>query len=232
MLAFNSSAARAYNNLISGTGSVIQRGTGTMTLAGNNTYTGATNVEGGACASMAISPPRPASVTVAKRRDARRQRRAIARRSPRLPMAGILLRATAPARSTMGSLTLNSGSVLDFELGQANTAGGLYNDLINVNGDLTLDGTLNVSLSDGGTYGAGLYRLINYTGALTDNGLDLGLMPASSPNYVQTSIAMRINLINSAGPCAELLRTARPPPAMRRTAHQWQRGHLAGRRHQ
>jgi fibronectin-binding autotransporter adhesin len=51
----------------------------------------------------------------------------------------------SPGTLTMGSLMLNAGSVLDFELGQANTAGGTQNDLINVNGDLTLDGTLNVT---------------------------------------------------------------------------------------
>ena len=51
----------------------------------------------------------------------------------------------SPSTLTMGSLMLNAGSVLDFELGQANTVGGTQNDLINVNGYLTLDGTLNVT---------------------------------------------------------------------------------------
>ena len=103
----------------------------------------------------------------------------------------------SPGTLTTGSLVLNSGSILDFELGAADVAGGPLNDLINVNGDLTLDGTLNVAISSGGTYGAGIYRLINYTGALTDNGLDLGLMPAGTANTLQTSVANQINLVNT-----------------------------------
>ena len=105
----------------------------------------------------------------------------------------------SPGTLNMGALTLSAGSVLDFELGQANVAGGALNDLVNVNGNLVLDGTLNVSASTAGTYGAGVYRLINYTGTLTDNGLALGLTPAGSSNYVQTSIANQVNLINTQG---------------------------------
>ena len=46
-LAFNRSDALAIANVISGTGSVIQRGTGTTTLTGGNTYTGNTTVAAG-----------------------------------------------------------------------------------------------------------------------------------------------------------------------------------------
>jgi fibronectin-binding autotransporter adhesin len=103
----------------------------------------------------------------------------------------------SPGMLTMGTLVLDAGSILDFELGAADVEGGPLNDLINVNGDLTLDGTLNVRIATGGTYGVGVYRLINYTGALFDNGLDLGLMPAGSANTLQTSVANQINLINT-----------------------------------
>ncbi len=48
------------------------------------------------------------------------------------------------------------------------------NDLLVVNGNLTLNGTLNVTQSAGGTFGAGVYRLINYGGVLADNVLDIG----------------------------------------------------------
>jgi fibronectin-binding autotransporter adhesin len=73
------------------------------------------------------------------------------------------------------------------------------NDLIRVNGDLTLDGILNVSESASGVYGAGIYRLIDYTGTFTDHGLQLGLKPAGTNNYLQTSIAQQVNLINTQG---------------------------------
>ena len=98
-----------------------------------------------------------------------------------------------------GGLTLAGGSILDFQLGQAGVAGGALNDLLVVKGDLTLDGVLNVSQTAGGTFGAGVYRLISYAGALTDNGLRIGATPAGDPSYVQTSIAGQVNLVNTGG---------------------------------
>ena len=78
-------------------------------------------------------------------------------------------------------------------------AGGPLNDLTKVGGDLTLDGTIDVTVSPGGSFDAGLYRVISYGGALNDQGLALGTMPAGSVVGVQTSVANQVNLINSAG---------------------------------
>lgn len=113
---------------------------------------------------------------------------------------GILAPGNGPGTLTInGDLALTSASQLNYELGAANTVGGALNDLTDVAGNLTLDGTLNVTQSAGGTFGAGIYRLINYGGSLTDSGLALGSMPASSTNYVQTSVAQQVNLVNSNG---------------------------------
>lgn len=98
-----------------------------------------------------------------------------------------------------GNLTLTGRSVLDFRLGAAGAVGGAFNDLINVNGNLTLGGTLDVSESVGGTFGPGIYRLFNYGGVLTDNGLTLGRRPAGSDNSLMTSIAGQVNLVNRGG---------------------------------
>ena len=46
---------------------------------------------------------------------------------------------------TMGALTLNAGSQLTYDLGQANVIGGPNNDLVQVNGNLTLGGVVNVN---------------------------------------------------------------------------------------
>src|SRR3546814_609454 len=89
--------------------------------------------------------------------------------------------------------------ILDLEFGQANVFGGPLNDLIDVQGNLTLDGTVDVTVTTGGSFDAGLYRVINYDGALTDNGLALGTMPPGSDVFVQTSIANQVNLVNTAG---------------------------------
>lgn len=112
---------------------------------------------------------------------------------------GILGPGNSPGTLTInGDLSLTNASTLNYELGQAGVVGGALNDHTIVNGNLTLDGTLNVSTSAGGTYGAGLYRLISYGGTFTDNGLTLGTMPGGT-NYLQTSIANQINLINTDG---------------------------------
>jgi fibronectin-binding autotransporter adhesin len=68
-----------------------------------------------------------------------------------------------------GSLNLASSTALNYELGT-------LSDLVTVGGNLTLDGTLNVTAIAG--FSSGLYPLIQYTGTLTDNGLSLGSMPA------------------------------------------------------
>lgn len=113
---------------------------------------------------------------------------------------GVLSPGNSPGTLTInGNLALASGSQLNYELGAANTAGGPLNDLTVVKGDLTLDGTLNVTQSAVGVYGAGIYRLIDYSGTLTNNGLELGNMPAGTNNYVQTSVAQQVNLVNSQG---------------------------------
>ncbi|UQS88777.1 hypothetical protein M5C90_24805 [Pseudomonas chlororaphis subsp. piscium] len=97
-----------------------------------------------------------------------------------------------------GNLTLIGSSVLDYLLGQAGLAGGALNDLTEVSGNLTLDGTLNVSTAPGGMHGPGIYRLFNYGGVLTDNGLRLGRMPEGSDNSLQTAIRGQVNLLNRA----------------------------------
>jgi autotransporter-associated beta strand protein len=74
----------------------------------------------------------------------------------------------------VGSLTVNSGSFLDFELGAPGSPG-VTSDLINVvdtNG-LTLSGG-SVVLMDGGGLAAGTYTLIDYAGTLNGDVLNLG----------------------------------------------------------
>ncbi|MCO6404083.1 autotransporter domain-containing protein [Aurantimonas endophytica] len=95
----------------------------------------------------------------------------------------------------MGSLSLAEGSTLDVSLRAAGDP-----TLFDVAGDLTLDGTLNVM--DAGGFGAGIYRLFDYGGVLTDNGLTLGGTPGdvqASDLSVQTALAAQVNLVSTAG---------------------------------
>lgn len=98
------------------------------------------------------------------------------------------------------SLVLTEDSVLNFELGAPGSVAGVNSDLVTVLGNLTLDGTLNVS--DIGGFGAGLYRLIDYSGTLTDNGLAIGSAPvgfAPQDLGIVTATTRQVNLlVNSA----------------------------------
>ncbi|SEK16410.1 MULTISPECIES: autotransporter outer membrane beta-barrel domain-containing protein [unclassified Variovorax] len=89
------------------------------------------------------------------------------------------------------SLVLGANSNLDVALGAPSDT-----RLLNLAGDLTLDGKLNVT--DAGGFGRGAYRLIDYGGSLTDNGLDLGNLPLgykAGDMAVQTSVDKQVNLV-------------------------------------
>ena len=97
------------------------------------------------------------------------------------------------------ALTLDSASLLAYDLGAPNVVGGALNDLIQVNGNLALGGVLNVT--DAGSFAAtpGSYRLMNFSGALTGGPGDVtfGALPGYAPGdaAVQTVIAGQVNLI-------------------------------------
>jgi outer membrane autotransporter protein len=59
-----------------------------------------------------------------------------------------------------------------------------------------------LNVTDLGGFGPGLYRLFDYSGSLTNNGLQIGSTPAgvtSSDLSVQTSTAHQVNLVNTGG---------------------------------
>jgi fibronectin-binding autotransporter adhesin len=105
--------------------------------------------------------------------------------------------------SFASALALDSGSILSYGLNGANTtAGGGINDLSAVTGNLTLDGTLNVSEIGVGSFltatAGDTWRLFTYAGTLTNNGLSLGSTPTLSSGLtlaVDTSTPNEVNLI-------------------------------------
>ncbi len=108
--------------------------------------------------------------------------------------------AAVPTTLNVGGLTIEGSGQATFNLNNANTIGGGVNDLIAVNGSVTINGgTINVLpvglLQDGVPY-----TIISYTGSLTQNG-SLSAAPINGYTFtVSTSTAGQINIIPSGGP--------------------------------
>ncbi len=162
-------ADTSFNGVITGSGTLTKAGNGTLTLALSaffpTTFTGTTHANAGTLkvdGAMASSNFQVnaggtltgggsvGSTTVAN---------------------GGTLAGRAGQSLTLAALTLNDGANINAALGAANTM-----PLFDVTGNLTLDGRLTVS--DAGGFGNGTYRLANYGGTLTNNGLVIGSVPA------------------------------------------------------
>ncbi|MCF5038600.1 autotransporter domain-containing protein, partial [Pseudomonas lactis] len=184
-LTFEQASDGTYTGNLTGTGVLNKTGTGALLLSGNNTFTGNTNVNTGSL--LVNGTLNSAAVQVASG--------ATLGGSGTLGGAvnmadGSVLQAGAATPLSVGSLALSSGTTLDFALG----APGASSTAVNVAGNLTLDGTLNVS--DTGGFGVGVYQLFRYGGSLTDNGLTFGTLPVALGNLsLQTALANQLNLV-------------------------------------
>ena len=195
-LNFNRSNLYTFDGTISGSGLVVQGGTGNTVLTADNTYGGSTLIAGGG---LYINGNQTASTGETDVIFGTLGGNGIIGGDVFVDAGGRLapggLGSTPGTLTINGSLDLADGSNLDYSFGQAGVVGGTYNDLTVVHGDLTLDGTINVTEAPGGNFGPGIYRVISYDGALTDNVLD-----TTSPNHlVQTSVAHQVNLIDISG---------------------------------
>lgn len=86
-------------------------------------------------------------------------------------------------------LTLGPDAVLTYDCGATS-------DRVDVYGNLTLDGTIN--LTNAVPIVEGTYRIFNYSGTLTDNGLAVGVFPPAYNGWsatVNTATAKQVNLI-------------------------------------
>jgi hypothetical protein len=106
-------------------------------------------------------------------------------------------------RSTMGTMTISSGltyvnnASFSFQLESAGLTSSLgASDLIISTGNLPLDAIVNVN--GFANFNGRTYRLINYTGSLTDNGLNIGTLTGNSigSNPGDLSIVVGTGTIN------------------------------------
>ncbi len=202
-LLLNRSDALTLANVFSGAGTIQKNLGSTLTLTGSNTnesaFTGTVNVNGGTLLVNGILGDltnRAATVNIAS--GAALGGAGTIQGNVVVANGGILSPGNSPATQTIaGNLTLSDSSVLNFELAQPGVVGGGINDLINVGGNLVLDGTLNVTALDG--FSAGFYRLFNYGGTLTNNTLNLGTLPLGFTSSILTDIAGQVNILFNLG---------------------------------
>lgn len=101
---------------------------------------------------------------------------------------------------TMGSLTLGENSDIEILVDAPGTSA-----FFEVEGDLVLDGRLAIDDGVGVNFGQGVYRLFNYGGILTDNGLEVVGVPDDS-RYdiddieIQTAIDKQVNIVVGGNP--------------------------------
>jgi fibronectin-binding autotransporter adhesin len=195
--AINRSDTYTFGGVISGAGAFQQLGTGTTVLTGANTYTGTTTVNGG---SLLVDGSIASANTSVNSGGLLGGNGAIAG-SVAIADGGILAPGNSVGTLTVSSLTLGNASLLNYQLGIPGVVGMGINDLTNVTGNLTLDGILNTAALPG--FGPGAYRLFNYGGALTDNILDIGAVPAgfnASDFMIVTGVPNQVNLLVLGGP--------------------------------
>ncbi|MGX5776916.1 autotransporter-associated beta strand repeat-containing protein [Methylorubrum zatmanii] len=166
---------------LSGSGGLVKTGSGTLTLSGANTYAGDTRVRGGG---LAVSGSVDGDIYVENAATLSGGGRV--GKTVHVLDGGTL--AGAPgAGLTMGGLDLAGKAALAVMLGAPSSAG-----VFQVNGDVRLGGTLAVTPATG--FGFGVYRILNYTGRLTDTGMSVSALPNGLLGGVQSSVANQVNL--------------------------------------
>ncbi|HEY5297154.1 MAG TPA: autotransporter-associated beta strand repeat-containing protein [Verrucomicrobiae bacterium] len=188
-LNFNSTNNLVITNSIFGNGAVGQINTGTVTLNGNNTFTGRTTIAAGTLkigANSSLTNSTIISLTGGATLDVSAIGGLVMNNDNNQIMANCNGNVT-------GNLMVSPNNALNFNLTSTT------NDILNVSGSLTLNGTPALNLMLNGSKPNGTYRLINYSGTIQGGGSFTVVPPAGSSETftLNTSTPGQINLVVS-----------------------------------
>ena len=193
-LTFGNATNQVFAGTIGGTSGIIKQGAGRQTLSGTSSYGGTTTVAAG---ELRIDGALTGlgAVTVA----AGATLSGTGAIAGAVTVDGTLSAGHSPGTLTVGSLTLDSGSISIFELNSPGVVGGsdpvAGNDLVEVTGNLRLGGAL-----DARAAAAGYYRLFDYGGTLTGS-FDSQSVTSTRGGFsiadaqVDTAVTGQVNLV-------------------------------------
>ncbi len=174
----NDNTSTTFSGIIANAGSLTKIGSGTLTLAGKNTYTGATWVNAGKLLGGTGGNCSKSSVVVA----------AGATNGVKAMVYG------AEGSFVCSNVTYMGDSGLDFDMTTLPVNAGVVPLIIN--GDLTVTGVVQVSVRNGYWPATGTYPLVRYSGNLSGSGsFNLASLPAGmSATLVNNTGAKRLEL--------------------------------------
>ena len=181
------------NRAVLDTGARYLVGTGTTILSGVNTYSADTVVGEG---TLRVDTTTGLGDTYVSNGATLKGTGSLAGLTTIL-VGGTLAPGNSPGTITLSSLSVQSGSFLNFELGAVGTTGGGVNDYIIVSGNLSIYAAT-FNFTDVGGFGAGTYRLIDYAGVGTFGAYSLGNTPAGFTSVLDTLTSGQVNLVVTA----------------------------------
>ncbi|MBJ6135857.1 autotransporter-associated beta strand repeat-containing protein, partial [Ochrobactrum sp. Q0168] len=190
-----------FSGSISGSGRLIKSGIGTLSLSGNSSYAGLTQVTSGTLmiGNGAADTAAGLDSDVLVANSGALGGFGSINGNVNIQSGGELAPGKPEGTLTInGDLSLDQGSQLLFSFGAPDGYGnpGQGHD-VQVNGNLAINGAA-INTVDAGNFGPGLYRLFSYTGSLTTtNG---GLLPPATGYTIQNLTgAKQVNLITTGG---------------------------------
>lgn len=191
---------------VSGAGGISMGSTGTLALNGANNYSGPTVVASGTLQVGNATGSATGSGAVTMQNGSTLSGNGRIGGDVTLNNTAVLAPGTPGAMGMLtigGSLSLANGSVFDYQFGTpgANFATPGQSDSVSVGGNLLIAGNTTINVTDTGGFGPGVYRLVDYGGALTGGGtLTLGGVPGGATLVLQNlSADKRFTLVNSTG---------------------------------